>query len=157
MAWQASKSLRTDFAWMPWNERSGRAKSTGWASWFITQIVVCNIRRFATRSRGTEVDRTGDGFLATFDGPARAVCCAREIADEVRELGIEVRAGCHMGEIEVVDGGVRGIAVHIGTRVMDLARPSEVLVSSTVKDLVGGSGLSFEERGTHSLKGVPGE
>lgn len=115
------------------------------------------VRRALERHRGTEVDRTGDGFLATFDGPARAVRCARDIAEEVQGLGIEVRAGCHTGEIELVNGGVRGIAVHIGARVMALAEPSEVFVSSTVKDLVGGSGLSFQERGTHALKGVPGE
>jgi class 3 adenylate cyclase len=115
------------------------------------------VRRALSKHRGTEIDRTGDGFLATFDGPARAVRCAREIADDVRELGIEVRAGCHTGEIEQQDGGVRGIAVHIASRVMGRAGPSEVVVSSTVKDLVGGSGLSFEDRGTHELKGVPGE
>lgn len=115
------------------------------------------VRTALARHRGTEVDRTGDGFLATFDGPARAVRCAREIVDDVRALGIEIRAGCHTGEIEYVDDGIRGIAVHIGARVMAVAGPSEVLVSSTVKDLVGGSGLSFEERGIHTLKGVPGE
>jgi class 3 adenylate cyclase len=115
------------------------------------------VRRAFSKHRGTEIDRTGDGFLATFDGPARAVRCAREIADAVRELGIEVRAGCHTGEIEQQDGGIRGIAVHIASRVMGRAGPSEVVVSSTVKDLVGGSGLSFENRGTHELKGVPGE
>ena len=114
-------------------------------------------RRALARHRGTEVDRTGDGFLAIFDGPARAVRCAQEIASEVRGLGIEVRAGCHTGEIEQQDGGIRGIAVHIASRVMGLAGPSEVIVSSTVKDLVGGSGLSFDDRGTHELKGVPGE
>ena len=115
------------------------------------------VRRALAGHRGTEIDRTGDGFLVTFDGPARAVRCARDIAEEVRRLGIEVRAGCHTGEIELVDGGIRGIAVHIAARVMALAGASEVLVSSTVRDLVGGSGLSFEERGTHELKGVPGE
>jgi class 3 adenylate cyclase len=115
------------------------------------------VRRALARHRGTEIDRTGDGFLATVDGPARAVRCARDIAEEVRKLGIEIRTGCHTGEIELADGGIRGIAVHIAARVMALAGPSEVLVSSTVKDLVGGSGLSFEERGTHELKGVPGD
>jgi class 3 adenylate cyclase/pimeloyl-ACP methyl ester carboxylesterase len=114
------------------------------------------VRRALELHRGMEVDRTGDGFLATFDGPARAVRCAREVADQVRRLGIEIRAGCHTGEIELLDGEVRGIAVHIGARVMGLAGPSEVLVSSTVKELVGGSGLSFEDRGIHDLKGVPG-
>jgi class 3 adenylate cyclase len=109
------------------------------------------------RHRGKEVDRTGDGFLATFDGPARAVRCAREIADDVLDLGLEIRPGCHTGEIEHTDGTIRGIAVHVAARVMAAAGASEVWVSSTVKDLVGGSGLEFEERGTHTLKGVPGE
>jgi pimeloyl-ACP methyl ester carboxylesterase len=115
------------------------------------------IRNQLDRHRGTEVGWTGDGFLATFDGPARAVRCARRIADVVHGLGIEVRAGCHTGEVELVEGGgVRGLAVHTAARVMALAAASEVLVSSTVKDLVGGSGLSFEDRGQHELKGVPG-
>jgi class 3 adenylate cyclase len=105
--------------------------------------------------RGTEVDTAGDGFLATFDGPARAVRCAQAISIAVRELGLEVRAGVHTGEIEFAGDDVRGIAVHIGSRVMSLAGPSEVLVSRTVKDLVAGSGLVFEDRGEHALKGVP--
>ena len=105
--------------------------------------------------RGTEVDTTGDGFLATFDGPARAVHCAQAIASSVRELGLQVRIGVHTGEIELSDGDVRGIAVHIGARVMSTAGPSEVLVSQTVKDLVVGSGLTFEDAGEHELKGVP--
>ena len=109
------------------------------------------------RHRGKEIDRTGDGFLATFDGPARAVRCALEVASQVRRLGLEIRAGCHTGEIGLVEGGVRGIAVHIAARVMAAAGPSEVVVSSTVKDLVGGSGIPFEDRGTHELKGAPGE
>ena len=115
------------------------------------------VRSALASHRGTEVDRAGDGFLATFDGPARAVRCAQEIASDVQRLGIEVRAGCHTGEVELVDGGIRGLAVHIGARVMALAGPSEVMVSSTVRDLVGGSGLSFEDRGAHVLKGVPGK
>ena len=97
----------------------------------------------------------GDGFLATFDGPARAVKCAQAICEAVRPLGIEVRAGCHTGEIELLGADVGGIAVHIGARVASLAGPSEVLVSSTVKDLVAGSGLVFADRGEHTLKGVP--
>jgi class 3 adenylate cyclase len=118
-------------------------------------------QRAATRSllaryRGTEVKTMGDGFLATFDGPARAVKCARGICEAVKPLGLEVRAGCHTGEIELVGSDVGGIAVHIGARVGALAGPSEVLVSSTVKDLVAGSGLSFADRGEHELKGVPG-
>jgi class 3 adenylate cyclase len=115
------------------------------------------VREAMGRHRGKEVDRTGDGFLATFDGPARAVRCALEVASAVRRLGIEIRAGCHTGEIETTQGTIRGIAVHIAARVMAAAGPSEVLVSSTVKDLVGGSGLAFEDRGTYELKGVPSE
>jgi class 3 adenylate cyclase len=107
------------------------------------------------RYRGREIDTAGDGFLATFDGPARAVRCARAITETVRELGIQIRAGIHTGEVEVDGDAVRGIAVHIGARVAGLAGPSEVLVSSTVKDLVAGSGLSFEDAGEHELKGVP--
>jgi class 3 adenylate cyclase len=115
------------------------------------------IRRALERHRGREVKRTGDGFLATFDGPARAIRCAASIAEAARSLGIEVRAGLHTGECEVMNGDVGGLAVHIGARVMSRAGPGEVLVSSTVKDLVVGSGLEFEDRGGHELKGVPGE
>lgn len=109
------------------------------------------------RHQGREIDTAGDGFLAVFDGPARAVRCARSIGDAVRGLGLVIRAGCHTGELELAAEGVRGIAVSIGARVCAMAGPSEVLVSSTVKDLVAGSGLAFEDRGTHALKGVPGE
>src|SRR3954469_19694220 len=112
------------------------------------------IRRNLKRFRGHEVKTTGDGFLATFDGPARGVCCACAIADEIRPLGIEVRAGLHTGECEVIGDDVGGIAVHIGARVAALAGASEVLVSGTVKDLVVGSGLTFEDRGLYELKGV---
>jgi len=115
------------------------------------------IRRNLVRFRGHEVKMTGDGFLATFDGPARGVRCACAIAEEIRSLGIEVRAGLHTGECEMIGDDVGGIAVHIGARVAALAGPGEVLVSSTVKDLVAGSGLRFRDRGVHSLKGVPGE
>jgi class 3 adenylate cyclase len=115
------------------------------------------VRRALERHRGREVKRTGDGFLATFDGPARALRCASSIAEGVRSLGIEVRAGLHTGEVEVMNGDIGGLAVHIGARVMGAAGPSEVLVSSTVKDLVVGSGIAFAERGSHELKGVPGE
>lgn len=104
---------------------------------------------------GTEVDTTGDGFLATFDGPARAVRCAQAICAGVLEVGIEIRAGLHTGEVERVGGDLRGIAVHIGARVASAAAPSEVLTTSTVKDLVAGSGLVFEDVGEHELKGVP--
>ena len=113
------------------------------------------VRSLLARYRGTEVKTTGDGFLATFDGPARAVRCAQGICEAVKPLGLEVRAGCHTGEIELLGADVGGIAVHIGARVGALAGPSEVLVSSTVKDLVAGSGLVFEDRGEHQLKGVP--
>ncbi|HUO65793.1 MAG TPA: adenylate/guanylate cyclase domain-containing protein [Terriglobales bacterium] len=114
-------------------------------------------RRELTRFRGREVDTAGDGFFAAFDGPARGIRCAQAITAGVRPLGIEVRAGLHTGECEVIGGKVGGIAVHIGARVAGLAGPGEVLVSSTVKDLVAGSGLRFEERGPETLKGVPGE
>jgi class 3 adenylate cyclase/pimeloyl-ACP methyl ester carboxylesterase len=113
------------------------------------------LRALIARYRGTEVKTTGDGFLATFDGPARAVRCAQGVCEAVRPLGVEVRAGCHTGEIELLGGDVGGVAVHIGARAGALAGPSEVLVTSTVKDLVAGSGLVFEDRGEHRLKGIP--
>ena len=101
--------------------------------------------------------RTGDGFLATFAGPSRAIACACAVRDGVRQLGIEVRAGLHTGECEIIGDDVGGLAVHIAARVAALAGPGEVLVSSTVKDLVAGSGIEFDDRGMHVLKGVPGE
>jgi pimeloyl-ACP methyl ester carboxylesterase len=107
--------------------------------------------------RGQEIDTAGDGFLASFDGPARAIRCACAIRDQVRTLGLEIRAGLHTGECERVGVKLVGLAVHTGARVAARAGPSEVLVSRTVKDLVAGSGIEFEARGTHSLKGVPGE
>ena len=112
------------------------------------------IRRELIRYRGAELDVAGDGFFARFDGPARAVRCACAITENVRELGLELRAGLHTGECELLDGKVGGIAVHIGARVAKEAQPGEVLVSSTVKDLVAGSGLRFRDRGTAALKGV---
>jgi class 3 adenylate cyclase len=115
------------------------------------------VRRQLVRFRGKEVGTAGDGFLASFDGPARAIRCACAIVEGVRALGIEVRAGLHTGECELHDGKVAGIAVHTGARVASYAAPSEVLVSSTVKDLVAGSGLAFQDRGLHKLKGLPGE
>jgi class 3 adenylate cyclase len=115
------------------------------------------VRRNLDRFRGREVKTMGDGFLATFDGPARGVRCACAIVEEIRSLGIEVRAGLHTGECEVMGDDYGGIAVHIGARVAALAGPGEVLVSSTVKDLVAGSGLLFSDHGSRSLKGVPGE
>jgi class 3 adenylate cyclase len=115
------------------------------------------VRRELLRHRGKEVDTAGDGFFASFDGPARAIRCACAITESVRNLGIDVRAGLHTGECEVVDGKVAGIAVHTGARVASRAEPGEVLVSSTVKDLVAGSGIRFEDRGVAELKGIPGE
>jgi class 3 adenylate cyclase len=114
------------------------------------------VRRELARWRGNEVDTAGDGFLATFDGPARAIRCACAVRSEVRRLGIEIRAGLHTGECEIHGNSIAGIAVHIGARVSALAGPGEVLVSSTVRDLVAGSGIEFDERGEHELKGVPG-
>ena len=115
------------------------------------------VRQRLMRFRGVEVDTAGDGFLASFDGPARAISCACAIVDGVRDLGLDVRAGLHTGECELVDGKVAGVAVHTGARVAALAAPGEVLVSSTVKDLVAGSGLAFRDQGSHQLKGLPGE
>lgn len=109
------------------------------------------------RHRGVEQDTAGDGFYATFDGPARAVRCALAVRDRVRELGIEIRAGAHTGECEQIAGKVGGLATIIGARIGGLAKPGEVLASSTVRDLTAGSGLRFDDRGAHQLKGVPGE
>jgi class 3 adenylate cyclase len=107
------------------------------------------------RYRGTEVDTAGDGFFATFDGPARAVRCPRAIIDAVHALGLDVRAGVHTGEVETIDGKAGGLAVNIAARVAAAAAPREVLLSSTVKDLTAGSGLAFEEAGRRELKGIP--
>jgi pimeloyl-ACP methyl ester carboxylesterase len=115
------------------------------------------IRRQLVRFQGTELDTAGDGFFASFDGPARAIRCACAISENVRDLGLDVRAGLHTGECEVMNGKVGGIAVHIGARVASSAKPGEVLVSQTVKDLVAGSGMAFQDRGVAELKGVPGE
>ena len=113
-------------------------------------------RSLLARFRGREVDVAGDGFFAMFDGPARAVRCGLSICDDARALGLDVRVGIHTGEVELDGAAVRGIAVHIGSRVGARASPGEVLVSSTVRDLVAGSGLAFDSRGDHDLKGVPG-
>jgi class 3 adenylate cyclase len=113
------------------------------------------VRRELDRFRGTELDTAGDGFLACFDGPARAIRCGQSLAESVRALGLELRAGIHTGECELDGDRPRGLAVHIGARVAALAGPGEVLVSSTVRDLVAGSGISFRDRGAHDLKGVP--
>ena len=115
------------------------------------------IRKELGRFRGLEIDTAGDGFFATFDGPARAIRCAEAIQKAVTQLGLTIRMGLHTGECEVMDAKVTGIAVHIGARVMSYAKPGEVLVSSTVKDLVAGSGIGFVDRGAYELKGVPGK
>jgi class 3 adenylate cyclase len=115
------------------------------------------VRQQLSRFRGEEVDTAGDGFFARFDGPIRAVRCAQAIGESVRELGVDIRAGLHTGECELADGKIAGLAVNIGARVAGLAGPGEVLVSSTVKDLVAGSDLRFKDRGAAELKGVPGE
>jgi class 3 adenylate cyclase len=135
---------------------TGKARELGDRAW--TELLEHHnrtVRALLARYRGVEVKSMGDGFLATFDGPARAVKCAQAICEAMRPLGVEVRAGCHTGEIELSGADVGGIAVHIGARVGALAGPSEVLVSSTVKDLVAGSGLRFADRGEHELRGVP--
>jgi class 3 adenylate cyclase len=113
------------------------------------------VRDSLERWHGVENDTAGDGFYATFDGPARAIRCALDVSERVRDLGIEIRAGMHTGECEVIDGKIGGITVSIGARVASNAGPSQVLVSQTVKDLVAGSGLTFEDAGEHELKGVP--
>jgi class 3 adenylate cyclase len=117
----------------------------------------CDRRRQLNRFRGREVDTAGDGFFATFDGPARAICCSEAIRDAVRDLGIDLRIGLHIGECELFDDKVSGIAMNIGARVGASAVPGEILVSRTVVDLVAGAGIEFADRGMHVLKGVPGE
>jgi class 3 adenylate cyclase len=115
------------------------------------------VRRHLDAFGGTEIDTAGDGFFASFEGPIRGIRCARAISEGVRSLGLEVRVGLHTGECERVDGKIGGIAVNIGARVAGSAGAGEVVVSSTVKDLVAGSGIEFDDRGDHELKGVPGE
>jgi class 3 adenylate cyclase len=115
------------------------------------------VRRELAHFRGKEIDTAGDGFFATFDGPGRAVRCAVAIRDRLRESGLDVRAGVHTGECERMGDKIGGLAVHIGSRIAGLAGAGEVLASSTIKDLVAGSGIVFEERGAHHLKGIPGE
>jgi class 3 adenylate cyclase len=136
-------------------ERAAVLGDRGWRDLLESHHAL--VRRELEHFRGREVDTAGDGFLATFDGPARAVRCACAISREVRALGLEIRAGLHTGECEVMGDKVAGIAVHTGARVAAHAQTGEVLVSSTVKDLVAGSGLSFQDRGMQRLKGVPGE
>lgn len=115
------------------------------------------VRKNLARFRGKEIDTAGDGFFATFDGPARAIRCALTITDHVNPLGIQVRAGLHTGECEIIGDKVGGISVHIGARILSKAEPSQVWVSNTVKDLVAGSGIEFQDLGTYALKGIPGE
>ena len=114
------------------------------------------VRDELERYRGRELDRAGDGFVALFDGPARAVRCALAIQDRVQRLGLSLRAGAHTGEVELLGVEVEGLAVHICARVAAASAPDEVLVTSTVRDLVAGSGIAFTDRGTHTLRGVPG-
>jgi class 3 adenylate cyclase len=138
-------------------ESTQRAAEVGDRQW--AELVASHhalVRRQLDRFRGRELDTAGDGFFASFDGPARAIRCARAISDSVRELGLEIRAGLHTGECEVIGEKLGGIAVNIGARVAARAQPGEILVSSTVKDLVAGSGIAFEDRGSAELKGVPG-
>jgi hypothetical protein len=140
---------------LPGDEHSpfmGNVGDRGWRT--LLERHDATVRALLGRYRGTEVDTAGDGFFARFDGPGRAIRCAQAIVVAVRPLGIEVRAGVHTGEIELSDGKVGGIAVHIGARVGALAGPSEVLASSTVKDLTAGSGIAFEDAGEHELKGI---
>ncbi len=136
-------------------ERAAELGDRSWTALLSEHHTV--VREQLNRFRGKEIRISGDGFLATFDGPARAIRCACAIRDAVRGLGIEIRAGLHTGEIELAETGVEGLAVHLGARISALAQAGEVLVSSTVKDLVVGSGIEFTERGTHALKGVPDE
>jgi class 3 adenylate cyclase len=134
-------------------ERAAAEGDRGWRDLLERHHQV--VRAMIGRFRGVEVDTAGDGFFATFDGPVRAVRCAQAIVDAVRAVGIEVRAGCHTGEVDTIDGQTGGLAVHIGARVGAMAGPSEILASQTVKDLTAGSGLVYEDAGEHELKGVP--
>ncbi|TDI89880.1 MAG: adenylate/guanylate cyclase domain-containing protein [Candidatus Dadabacteria bacterium] len=135
---------------------TARAEALGDQAWGdLLDLHDKAVRKELERFRGNEVKWTGDGFLAAFDGPARAIQCALAIVSTVRALGIEVRAGIHTGEVDFVKNDIRGIAVHIASRVADLANAGDVVVSRTVKDLVAGSGIAFQDYGTHELKGVP--
>jgi pimeloyl-ACP methyl ester carboxylesterase len=136
-------------------ERAATLGDTRWCNVLNSYYAI--VRKEFSRFRGKERNTTGDGFLATFDGPARAIRCALAITQTVKQLGIDVRASVHTGECELMGDNVGGIAVHIGARIMGQAEPGNVLVSGTVKDLVSGSGIHFEDRGVYQLKGVPGE
>jgi class 3 adenylate cyclase len=135
-----------------------RAAELGDARWReLLANYYAALRKELTAFRGREVETAGDGLLATFDGPARAIRCADSVRKKMRPLGLQVRTGLHTGECEVIGDHIGGIAVHIAARVAATAEPDQVIVSGTVKDLVAGSGLQFADRGTHNLKGVPGE
>ena len=139
-------------------ESTSRAAELGDNRWRqLLEAHHAAVRAQLARYSGKEIRSTGDGVCATFDGPARAIACAHGIVAAVDDLGLDVRAGIHTGEVELVGGRVEGIAVHIGARIAAEARPCEVLVSSIVRDLAAGSGIDFEDRGTHTLKGVPGD
>jgi class 3 adenylate cyclase/pimeloyl-ACP methyl ester carboxylesterase len=139
-------------------ESTARAATEGDRRWRdLLDAHDATIRRALGRFRGEEIKTTGDGFLAAFDGPGRAINCAQTIATSARDMGVDVRAGLHTGECELRGDDLAGIAVHIGARVASLAGPGEVLVTSTVRDLVSGSGIEFADRGHHALKGVPGD
>jgi pimeloyl-ACP methyl ester carboxylesterase len=136
-------------------ERAAALGDIGWRNVLNSYYVI--VRKELARFRGNETNTTGDAFLATFDGPARAIRCALTIAHGVKQLGIDVRAGVHTGECELMGDNIGGLAVHIGARIMAKAKPGSVFVSGTVKDLVSGSGIDFQDQGVHELKGVPGE
>ncbi len=136
-------------------EHMARVGDKAWKEWLGRHHAAA--RREIALFRGREINVAGDGFFATFDGPARGIRCALGIQQAARRIGLDIRAGLHTGEVELHDDSVAGIAVHIGARVAGVANAGETLVSSTVKDLVSGSGLQFEDRGPHTLKGVPGE
>jgi class 3 adenylate cyclase len=136
-------------------ERAAVIGDRAWRDLLENYLAV--VRRELVRFRGREIDTAGDGVFATFDGPARAIRCAGAMGRAVRSLGLEVRTGIHTGECELAGDKIAGIAVHVGARVMSHAEPGETLVSSTVRDLVAGSGIEFVDRGAQTLKGVPGE
>jgi class 3 adenylate cyclase len=135
-------------------EHAARVGDRNWTELLNDHDLV--VAQHLERYRGRKVNATGDGMVATFDGPGRAIRCAQAICASVRALGIEVRAGLHTGEVELRGDDIGGIAVHIGQRVSALAGPGEVLVTRTITDLVAGSGLAFDDRGEHELKGIPG-
>jgi len=137
-------------------DSTGRAVAMGDRAWAeLLEAQLTAIRALLAPHRGREVDSAGDGLFAAFDGPGRAVRCAGAIVDIARAGGLEVRAGLHCGEVERISGRLRGIAVHVAARVAGSAEPSEILVTGTVRDLVAGSGLTFDDRGVHELKGIP--